>query len=107
MNWLSGSFLIPYPGDIARLWQAVGRQFLEDVDDPSVAQIRAIFLEGKAEYEHPGSLNLDAILDHLLDELVLTDLRDAGGEALLTSFGTGEGSPQRFYEKLGFKLATN
>ena len=36
--------------------------------------------------------------------LVAEAVREAGGETLLTSFGTGEGSPQRFYEKLGFVL---
>lgn len=44
-------------------------EFLDDVDDAGVAQVRAVFLEGEAHDQHARAFDGDAALEHGLDEL--------------------------------------
>ena len=48
---------------------AVALQFADHVDHLAVAQIGAVFLEGEAQHDDVGALDVVAALDHLLDGL--------------------------------------
>jgi hypothetical protein len=49
---------------------AVALQFADHVDDLAVAQVRAVLLEGEAQHDDVGALDVVAALDHLLDGLL-------------------------------------
>ena len=44
-------------------------QFFDDVHHAGVAQVGAVFFEGKAQHQHAGALHMDAALGHGFDEL--------------------------------------
>ena len=44
-------------------------ELAHDVDDAGVAQIRAVFLEGQAHHQHARAFDVDAALQHRLDQL--------------------------------------
>jgi hypothetical protein len=54
-----------------------GLQFLDQIGHLGIAQVGAVFLEGKAEHDHFGTFDGTAVPDHLLHRL----LSNVGGPA--------------------------
>ena len=57
------------PGVVHVGADVVVAQLLDDVDDAGVAQVGAVFLEGQAHHQHARAFDLDAALEHGLDQL--------------------------------------
>ena len=73
------------PGVVNVGGDVVFPQFLEDVDHPGVAQVRAVFLEGEAHDQHAGAVDVDAAPGHRLDQL-----RDDVGAHAVVEAAAGE-----------------
>mmetsp|Transcript_39155 Transcript_39155/g.91820 ORF Transcript_39155/g.91820 Transcript_39155/m.91820 type:complete len:403 (+) Transcript_39155:568-1776(+) len=56
---------------------AVGLEFVDDVDHLGVAQVAAVLLEGQAQHVDAGALDVAAAGDHLLDGLLGDELAHA------------------------------
>lgn len=101
---------LEYPEACARYWTAndgdrvVGFVMLSDGiprdvldDDPTLVGpyfLWRLLIDEAAQRQGYGSAALDALADYVRGR--------PGAEALLTSAGQGEGSPQPFYERYGF-----
>ena len=58
------------PGVMDVHLDAIALQFLDYVDDPGVAQVGAVFLEGEAEQQYAGAVNRDIVQGHQSRDLV-------------------------------------
>ncbi len=67
------------PGVVAVHGDGVFAQGRDDVDHASVAQVRAVFLEGEAENLHAAVADADAALEHELHH----GLGDMGAHAVV------------------------
>ena len=101
---------VAYPEACARYWTAndgervVGFVMLSDgipadvlEADPTLVGpyfLWRLLIDEKAQRQGYGSAALDALVDYVKGR--------PGADALLTSAGQGEGSPQPFYERYGF-----